>query len=424
MKYKENGVPICETNEEFWNEISKVWDYEKNEKHWSEYSRTSKDKIWLKCDKTDYHESYDIACYSFAYGLSRCGYCHGTFRLHPKDSFAQYLIDNYGENALELYWDYEKNIVNPWKISKCYSKKVYIKCQEKRYHESYQMTCNHFVNNHRCPYCAGKKIHTLDSFAQWGIDNIGEDFLEKYWDYEKNIGINPWKISCGVSTHIFIKCQEKSYHDSYKIRVSHFINNSRCPYCCSFHGKVHPLDSLGKYLEDKGLLHLWSEKNKKSPYELSKHSNEKVWWKCNNGKHKDYKKMVYVATSSDFCCHYCKTSIGETKILNYLNNKSIEHTYQKTYKGLIGLKNKKLSYDFYIPDFNLLIEFQGIQHEKPIDFNGEGIEKAKENFEKQVEHDRRKKEHAKLHNISLLEIWYWDYDNIEEILNNNLKHII
>ena len=35
-------------------------------------------------------------------------------------------------------------------------------------------------------------------------------------------------------------------------------------------------------------------------------------------------------------------------------------------------------------------------------------------------HDKRKREYAKDHNIKLLEIWYWDYDNIEEILNKEL----
>ena len=38
-------------------------------------------------------------------------------------------------------------------------------------------------------------------------------------------------------------------------------------------------------------------------------------------------------------------------------------------------------------------------------------------FEYQQEHDRRKKEYAQKNNIKFLEIWYWDIDKIEEILN-------
>ena len=42
-------------------------------------------------------------------------------------------------------------------------------------------------------------------------------------------------------------------------------------------------------------------------------------------------------------------------------------------------------------------------------------------FARQQEHDRRKREYAKQNNIDLLEIWYWDYDNIEDILSNKLN---
>lgn len=37
------------------------------------------------------------------------------------------------------------------------------------------------------------------------------------------------------------------------------------------------------------------------------------------------------------------------------------------------------------------------------------------------EHDKRKREYAKSHGYKLLEIWYYDYNNIEEILNRELE---
>ena len=44
-------------------------------------------------------------------------------------------------------------------------------------------------------------------------------------------------------------------------------------------------------------------------------------------------------------------------------------------------------------------------------------------FEIQQEHDKRKQEYAKAHDIKLLEIWYYDNDNIEEILNKELNNL-
>lgn len=45
---------------------------------------------------------------------------------------------------------------------------------------------------------------------------------------------------------------------------------------------------------------------------------------------------------------------------------------------------------------------------------------TEEKFEIQKEHDKKKKEYAESHNIELLEIWYWDFDNIEKILEKEL----
>ena len=82
---------------------------------------------------------------------------------------------------------------------------------------------------------------------------------------------------------------------------------------------------------------------------------------------------------------------------------------------------KEITKTFYLPTYNFLIEYQGEQHEKPVDFDGLGMKHAKEQFKQQKEHDKRKRQYAKDNNINLLEIWYWDYDNIEKILNNKIR---
>lgn len=92
--------------------------------------------------------------------------------------------------------------------------------------------------------------------------------------------------------------------------------------------------------------------------------------------------------------------------------KQVDHfCYVKIYGD-----NGKLSYDFYLKDYDLLIEIQGLQHYKPVELFG-----GEEQFKIQQEHDKRKREYAKSHNIELLEIWYWDKDNIEEILSKKLN---
>ena len=69
--------------------------------------------------------------------------------------------------------------------------------------------------------------------------------------------------------------------------------------------------------------------------------------------------------------------------------------------------------DFFLNEHNIVVECQGEQHERPIDYFG-----GEKQFAIQQEHDRRKREFAKDRNIKLLDIWYYDLLNVNQILTN------
>jgi len=98
------------------------------------------------------------------------------------------------------------------------------------------------------------------------------------------------------------------------------------------------------------------------------------------------------------------------RILDKYNIKYEQHV---KFDGLLGLKGGQLSYDFLVKD--ILIEYQGQFHD------GTAPQQSEEDYKIQQEHDRRKREYANKHNIKLLEIWYWDFDNVEKILNNEIN---
>lgn len=303
------------------------------------------------------------------------------------------------------------------------------------------LRCVHDDGKYYCQKCSvklfGNKIkrkmnlNKSISFAQWCIDNVDNNFLEKYWDWDKNneIDINPWEISYGSKTkEIFIRCQEKDYHGSYPIVPKIFtLLKCRCPYCGNH--KVHILDSLGTLYPQ--VLNIWSNRNEKSSYEYTSMSDKEVWWKCLEGEHEDYYRNISGSNSHGFRCPECQYSKGEKrieeylllnnwikieeKIFNELNENDKYYIPQKTYDKLIGLGNGLLSYDFYLPQYNLLLEYQGEFHD------GTAYQQSKEKFLKQQEHDKRKREYANKNNIRLLEIWYWDYENIDKILDKELK---
>ena len=412
-KFEKSFYEWCiENNHEDWLEL---WDYELNECSPKEVGYGSNKKYWFKCPR-GLHDSKlntlsDLTRPDKEVVLLFCNQCN---------SFGQWLIDTFGEDALEKYWDYRKNKVNPFEISKGSGTKVWIFCQEVDYHESYEIRCSDFKYGYRCSYCSGRKVLSEDSFGQMLIDEYGS--LEVIWDFERNGDLDPFGLAKKSAKKVWLFCQEKEYHSSYEIICAKYSEGRRCSYCAG--KKVHPKDSLGqKLIDDYGedaIEKYWSKKNKISPFEVAPYSMKKYWFICQNDEeHEDYE-----TTASNFTCGNrcpkCKESKGEKKIKEYLKNYSIYFIPQKTFPNLLGVGNGNLSYDFYIPDYNLLIEYQGQYHDGTARYKKETQEEYEERVERQKEHDRRKKEYAKENNIKLLEIWYWDFNNITEILNKEL----
>ena len=70
-------------------------------------------------------------------------------------------------------------------------------------------------------------------------------------------------------------------------------------------------------------------------------------------------------------CPYCKQYKGEVIIANYLKNSGIEFEPQKKFKEVKD--SRPLSYDFYLPKQKILIEYNGEQHYRPIEFFGGNV---------------------------------------------------
>lgn len=99
----------------------------------------------------------------------------------------------------------------------------------------------------------------------------------------------------------------------------------------------------------------------------------------------------------------CGKSRGEDKISQILKNKNIFFETQKTFPDLLSNKNWKLRFDFYFPEYNICLEYQGIQHYDSTNkfYSDEGQER-----------DNIKRDYCKNNNIKLIEIPYTDYDKI------------
>jgi very-short-patch-repair endonuclease len=127
-------------------------------------------------------------------------------------------------------------------------------------------------------------------------------------------------------------------------------------------------------------------------------SNLPLDWKCN----KEHKfSMRYSDTYTVKGCPVCSSSKEERKIYNNLEESNVE--FIREWK----LPKTQMRYDFYLPKYNLIIEYDGIYHFQPI--HGEDTLKTR------LEHDEYKDKYCEDNEISLFRISHFDTDyTIEE----------
>lgn len=103
-------------------------------------------------------------------------------------------------------------------------------------------------------------------------------------------------------------------------------------------------------------------------------------------------------------------SKGEQLIYKILNKEKIKFQREKTF---YDLKKGKYRFDFYLPDYNICIEYDGEQHFKYTSF----FHKNKDDLKKQKERDRRKNSYCLANNIKLYRIPYYKTEKIKNFSN-------
>jgi hypothetical protein len=317
-----------------------------------------KNKTWrhYKTYVKENGKYYCTKCASNLYGRNNIK----KTKLKKSKSFEQWCVENNKQDVLDR-WDYKLNEYTPAETF-CYTPiKFWFKCPKGFHQSELKSIKSYTLVNKDSLYCK-----VCNSFAQWGIDNIDKDFLDKYWDWNKNneLEIDPWKVNRAYNKKVFIICQEKNYHESYPVSCHGFFQGNRCPYCS---GKsLNRLDSLGILCPE--IIEIWSNKNQKTPYEYSLHSTKRIWWKCENKKHEDYYRSIHATNQCKFCCPACVKERNESflqeKVRTYINKLGykILHENNCNVKCINPKTGYPLPYDNEVVGLELIIEVHGKQH--------------------------------------------------------------
>jgi hypothetical protein len=284
-------------------------------------------------------------------------------------------------------------------IDKYINNKTKLKVKHKCGYE-YSVTPHNFLcNNSRCPKCSGRYKRSHEDFIKEVYNLVGNEYevLSKY-------------ISDGTKNSDKILFYHKKCKSTFRMRAHDFLkNNNRCPKCSLKKAGLNRRKSHEEFLNEvKSLVgdeyEVLSKYNQCRDKILIRHN------KCNNLSWISAKHFLYDGTR----CPACNTSKGENRIKQWLDDNNYNYETQFSFSDC---KNKlPLRFDFKINlnDNNfVLLEYDGVQH-----FN----ETWYDNLSIQQRRDSIKDNYCKEKNIKLIRIKYTDYDNIENILKENLKN--
>jgi len=293
-------------------------------------------------------------------------------------------IDSFIERASVKYnnkYDYSKVSFT------CGLDKVIIRCPV---HGDFTQQVYYHVNIGGCRRCGIEKRASLHSK---GIVKFIEEASKKYngkYDYSKFIYTNNKNKS-------IITCP---FHGDFLMKPENHLNGNECPEC-----------KRVKYNQNEAIEKCFNMHGNKYDYSKFIYINSTTKSIIICKKHGEFMQTPAHHWNGNGC-PICKESKGENLVRNILIKKNIKYITQHKFKDCRG-KRHLLPFDFYLPDLNVVIEYQGRQH-----YNKTGTWESA--FEKTILTDKIKKEYCMNNNINLLEIPYYE-KNVENIILVSLK---
>lgn len=315
-------------------------------------------------------------------GNSRCTVCYPPKAIKTTKEFSeQVLKDSNGE--VEFLDEYRGN--------KVLSKFLCHKCGN-----TYMARPNSFVNGYRCTRCArktvGDKLRLKKSDLELKLDSFSKELVGPY-----------------VNTHTPIRVLCKIHNLEYETFPRNALAGSGCPVCqaeaisksntksqADFEKQVQELAGesyqvVGKYLDYSSRVEI-------------KHML------CGHVSSIPAGHFLYAGTR----CYACtSTSKGNDEVARVLDSLGV--SYIREYR--VTIHGRLHRYDFFLPEANVFIEYNGIQHYEPVKLFG-----GEEEFLNRVERDREKHEYAKELGGEVIDIPYYLYNDVERILKET-RHI-
>lgn len=237
-----------------------------------------------------------------------------------------------------------------------------------------------------CPNCYHNKQKTTE-----------EDFINKAKECNHNITVIGEYT--GIKNKIEVECVYCKKHIT--MRADSILEGRGHNSCIQKNLERKPLKTQEEFIEQ-----LKNVNDNIIPLGTYTKFSDKMEFNCLVCGNSWKAKISHVILGESGCPH-CKISKGEQKVENYLKNNNIKYIKQYTFNDC---RDKlPLPFDFYLPCFNICIEYDGEQHVRPAF--------GEKSFLKTIAHDEIKNNYCKSNNIKLIRIPHTDFNNVEIILD-------
>jgi len=277
------------------------------------------------------------------------------------------------------------------------------RCLKEECGEIFESSWDKIKQGRGCGFCDGKQVALSNCLA------TKNPKLASEWHPLRNGELTPYDVTCGSGKEAWWQCDKNPKHEWEAVIGIRNLHDSECPYCS---GRLATEENNLLILNPE-LCKEWNyNKNDKSPSEYTQYSNIKVWWKCQKCGHE---WDAVISSRKNSGCPQCNEPKGEKRIREYLEFNNFKFVRQYTFTDLTSNFGNKLRFDFCILNVNnsvIPIEFDGDFHFRKV-YSDDGFEITKY-------HDELKNKYCISRNISLIRIPFWEFDNIETILNDIL----
>ena len=249
------------------------WDYKKNTYNPNEVTYKSDKRVWWICGRCGHEWETAAKVRALGSGCPKCAEVKRTeSKMKPKEGMS--LKDKSPSLAEE--WNYEKNDKNPEDFYNSSNYKVWWVC--KHCGGEWEAAICDRVRGNGCPHCARMELALNKKKPDLG--NSLEDLYPEIsleWNYEKN-DKTPDQYRPRSNEKVWWICEKGHEWIS---SINNRTKGNGCPYCVG--KKILKGENDFETLFPEIAAEWNYKKNSKTPDQYRPHSNEKVWWICNEG---------------------------------------------------------------------------------------------------------------------------------------------